>query len=50
MMSCMKISIENRAKLACLYAGTVWGLFWIPLRALGDAILSPKVSPKVSFH
>ena len=27
-------SLENRAKLACLYAGGVWGLFWIPLRAL----------------
>jgi drug/metabolite transporter (DMT)-like permease len=33
----MKISIENRAKLACLYAGAVWGLFWIPLRALENA-------------
>lgn len=30
----MNITIENRAKLACLYAGAVWGLFWIPLRAL----------------
>ena len=30
-------SIETRAKLACLYAGAVWGLFWIPLRALEDA-------------
>ena len=33
----MKISIENQAKLACLYAGAVWGLFWIPLRALENA-------------
>lgn len=33
----MKTSIEQRAKLACLYAGGVWGLFWIPLRALEDA-------------
>ena len=32
----MKISIENQAKIACLYAGAVWGLFWIPLRALED--------------
>ena len=32
----MIVSLENRAKLACLYAGAVWGLFWIPLRALGD--------------
>ncbi|WP_435229324.1 DMT family transporter [Pseudopelagicola sp. nBUS_20] len=33
----MTKSIEFRAKLACLYAGAVWGLFWIPLRALEDA-------------
>ena len=33
----MKGSIETRAGLACLYAGAVWGLFWIPLRALEDA-------------
>ena len=32
----MKISIENQAKLACLYAGAVWGLFWIPLKVLED--------------
>ena len=32
----MKISTENQAKLACLYAGAVWGLFWIPLRTLED--------------
>ena len=28
---------ETRAKLACAFAGVVWGLFWIPLRAM-DAI------------
>jgi len=33
----MNASFENRAKLACLYAGGVWGLFWIPLRALEEA-------------
>ena len=33
----MEISIENQAKQACLYAGAVWGLFWIPLRALENA-------------
>lgn len=27
---------ENLAKLACAYSGVVWGLFWIPLRALDD--------------
>ncbi|MDG1496956.1 MAG: DMT family transporter, partial [Amylibacter sp.] len=36
----MNSSYENRAKLACLYAGGVWGLFWIPLRALEDAGLN----------
>jgi drug/metabolite transporter (DMT)-like permease len=25
---------ETAAKLACAYSGIVWGLFWIPLRAL----------------
>ena len=25
---------ETLAKLACAYSGVVWGLFWIPLRAL----------------
>ena len=33
----MSSRLENRAKLACLYAGGVWGLFWIPLRALEEA-------------
>ena len=33
--------IETRAKLACLYAGSVWGLFWIPLRAFGHAGVHP---------
>mgnify|MGYP001800921677 CR=1 FL=1 len=33
----MTLSIVTRAKLACLGAGAVWGLFWIPLRAIGDA-------------
>ena len=32
----MTASIEFKAKLACLYAGAVWGLFWIPLRALEE--------------
>jgi len=31
------LKLESRAKIACLYAGGVWGLFWIPLRALEDA-------------
>jgi heterodisulfide reductase subunit A len=33
------LSIEARAKLACLFSGCVWGVFWIPLRALeGDGV------------
>ncbi len=27
---------ENLAKFACAYAGAVWGVFWLPLRALND--------------
>ena len=30
-------SIQSKAKIACLYGGAVWGLFWIPLRAIEDA-------------
>ena len=33
----MNASLEVKAKLACLYAGAVWGLFWIPIRALEAA-------------
>lgn len=33
-MSYIKMSIDKQAKIACLYAGAVWGLFWIPLRVL----------------
>ncbi len=36
-MVLMNASLEARARLACLYAGAVWGVFWIPLRALEDA-------------
>lgn len=34
------IKFENKAKLACAYGGMVWGVFWIPLRALDDAGIS----------
>lgn len=33
----MTLRIEHKARLACLYAGAVWGLFWIPLRDLEEA-------------
>jgi drug/metabolite transporter (DMT)-like permease len=32
--------IETAAKLACAYSGLVWGLFWLPLRALDAAGIS----------
>lgn len=36
----MTTTVELKAKIACLYAGAVWGLFWIPLRALEQAGLT----------
>lgn len=32
--------IETAAKLACAYSGLVWGLFWLPIRALDSAGIS----------
>ena len=32
-----RFSIDLRARMACLYGGAVWGLFWIPLRRLESA-------------
>jgi len=37
MINAITSSLESRARLACLFAGGVWGLFWIPLRALEEA-------------
>lgn len=31
------LDIVTRAKLACIYSGVTWGLFWIPLRMLDRA-------------
>jgi drug/metabolite transporter (DMT)-like permease len=42
-------SIEFKAKLACLYAGACWGLFWLPLRALEEAGLHPLWTTVVYF-
>ncbi|MBC8269832.1 MAG: DMT family transporter [Rhodospirillaceae bacterium] len=28
------LSFENKAKIACAYGGMIWGVFWLPLRAL----------------
>ena len=33
----MKLNRSDRAKLACLYAGIVWGIYWIPLRMMSEA-------------
>ena len=33
----MTLKLETRAQLACLYSGAVWGLYWIPLRAMESA-------------
>ncbi len=38
-------SKENIAKLVSIYAGLVFGIFWIPLRALGEAGFSGAWSP-----
>ena len=32
----MKIAEQNRAKLAAVYSGLVFGIYWIPLRALAE--------------
>lgn len=36
----MKLNAENLAKVAVAYSGLVWGLFWLPLRALEQAGLT----------
>ena len=45
----MQVTRKNQAKLACLYAGLVWGLFWIPLRKLEEAGLHGLWSTVVYF-
>ena len=30
-------SLDTRARLACFYAGAMWGLFWVPLRHMAEA-------------
>ncbi len=45
----MALTVETKAKLACLYGGACWGLFWIPLRALEDAGLHPLWTSFVYF-
>ena len=44
-----RLSLQTWAKLASLYAGLVYGLYWIPLRALEDAGLH-EVLPSLMFN
>ncbi len=44
-----RYSTQTWAKLASLYAGLAYGLYWIPLRALEDAGL-PEVLPALMFN
>jgi drug/metabolite transporter (DMT)-like permease len=37
MKSIQNLDIVSRARLACIYSGIAWGLFWIPLRMLDRA-------------
>ncbi len=37
MRSKLPLTTENLAKIACLYSGITFGVYWIPLRALGEA-------------
>ena len=32
-----KFTTQTLARLACLYAGAIWGIFWLPLRAINEA-------------
>ncbi|MDX1401006.1 MAG: DMT family transporter, partial [Kiloniellales bacterium] len=45
----MKLNRSNTAKLACLYAGAVWGIYWVPLRLLDSAGI-PGVWATVVFY
>ncbi len=35
-----KYSTQTIARFACLYAGAIWGIFWIPLRAINEVGIS----------
>ena len=37
------------ARFACLFAGAIWGLFWIPLRAIADSGIHGLWAPLVWF-
>tara|TARA_Y100000385_G_scaffold95083_1_gene98360 strand:- start:1132 stop:2043 length:912 start_codon:yes stop_codon:yes gene_type:complete len=37
------------ARFACLYAGAIWGIFWIPVRAINDAEIHSLWSSAIWF-
>jgi len=45
----MKWSTESWARFACLYAGAIWGIFWIPVRAINDAGIHGMWSSAIWF-
>ncbi len=42
-------SNETNAKLACMYGGLIWGVFWIPLRLLDKAGFSDAWATVIFF-
>ena len=44
-----KYSTQTIAKFACLYAGAIWGIFWIPLRAINEVGISGLWSSAIWF-
>tara|TARA_B100000989_G_scaffold129699_1_gene96336 strand:+ start:1124 stop:2026 length:903 start_codon:yes stop_codon:yes gene_type:complete len=44
-----KYSTQIIAKFACLYAGAIWGIFWIPLRAINEVGISGLWSSAIWF-
>ena len=41
--------IQILAKAACLFAGAIWGIFWIPLRAINEAGIDGLWSSAIWF-
>ena len=40
---------QTLAKVACLFAGAIWGIFWIPLRAINEAGIDGLWSSAIWF-
>jgi len=43
------VTTTQRASLACLYAGAVWGVFWYPLKVLENSGISGVWATAVYF-